>query len=333
MPEVGSSERLTLEGRPGSALREDFAEAVRAGLGQRPRSLPCRFFYDEQGSRLFEAITRLAEYYPPEAEREILAAHAEEIAASVPPGAELVELGSGSGEKTRLVIAALLARHPRLRYLPIDISRSALEESARVLLSDHPGLYVHALWSDYAEGVRALAARRARPRLVLWLGSSVGNFDREEAAGELRRLRAALAARDRLLLGVDLRKSRAVLERAYDDPAGVTARFNLNLLDRIDRELGGDFASARFRHLARYREEEGRVELFLESERAQRVRIGALGLELDFEAGERIHTENSYKYSRREIEELARAGGFELRECWSDGGGRFCDALLAPSGL
>lgn len=334
MHEVVRNSRFVIRSQPRDELHDDFAGAVRAGLGARPRSLPCRFFYDAEGSRLFEEITRLEEYYPPAAETEILEARAAEIVACVPAGAELVELGSGSGRKTRVLIEAFLAAQGTLRYHPIDISRSAIEGSARELLADYPRLEVEAICGAYGTGVAALdgadARGDARARLLIWLGSSVGNFTRDEAAAELRAFRAAMGPNDRFLLGVDLRKSRAVLERAYDDSRGVTARFNLNLLARIDRELGGRFAGAQFRHVALYEEQEGRIETYLESVRDQRVRIEALDLELEFERGERIHTENSYKYSLQEIEELAERAGLALLESWTDARGRFCEALLAP---
>lgn len=330
MQQVIRGARLVVRSQPGSELRDDFAEEVRRGLCAAVKSLPCRFFYDEEGSRLFEEITQLPEYYPPAAETEILAERASHIVASVPAGAELVELGSGSGRKTRLLIEAFLASQGELRYLPIDISRAAIEASAHALLEDHPGLAVEAICATYEDGVAALAPEEARARLVIWLGSSVGNFTREQAGAELRRLRAAMRPEDRFLLGVDLRKSRAVLELAYDDPRGVTARFNLNLLARIDRELGGHFAHARFGHVARYVEDEGRIEMYLESLAEQRVRIEGLDLEVRFARGERIHTENSYKYSAREIDALAERGGFVVLERWTDRAGRFCEALLAP---
>lgn len=331
MQEEIKDSRLIIRSQPHAALRDDFAEEVRAGLSAKKKSLPCRFLYDAEGSRLFEEITHLEEYYPPAAELEILEARSVHIVSGLPAGTELVELGSGSGRKTRVLIEAFLASQEELRYHPIDISRAAIEESASVLLADYPGLDVVATCGTYQEAVAALHTDDANAQLLIWLGSSVGNFTREEAAEQMRGFRAAMEPDDRFLLGVDLRKSKEVLERAYDDSLGVTARFNLNLLARIDRELGGRFAGAEFAHDARYDEELGRVEIHLRSLRDQRVRIDALDLEVEFAAGELIHTENSYKYSDEEIDDLAHRAGFVVLERWTDARRRFCEALLAPA--
>lgn len=327
---LAAADRLTwIETAPQGLVR-DFASSVHEGLASRPRWLSCRWLYDERGSRLFEAICEQPEYYPTRAELAILRERAGEIAAALPPGGSLVELGSGSALKTRVLIEALLARDGTLRYVPVDISRSMLEHSSRALLEAYPALEILGVAAEYGAGLRELRRRIAGPKLVLWLGSNVGNFERPEAAAFLDELREGLSRDDRLLLGVDLRKDARVLERAYDDAAGVTARFNLNLLERINRELAGTFDLAAFRHLARYDEPEGRVEMHLECLRDQRVRIGALGLELDFRRGETIHTENSYKYSPAEIDALAAVAGFELEARWFDPERRFSLQTLRP---
>lgn len=312
----------------------DFAQDVAAGLTDHPRRLHCRYFYDEQGSLLFEQICALPEYYLTRAETEILSHHAAELAALVPTNGTLVELGSGSSVKTRLLIEALLRRHGRLHYAAIDISRSMLESSAHTLLADYPALEMTAVAAEYRAGLALLLqggeATAAGPRLILWLGSNVGNFHRDEAAAFLAGLRAGMRPGDRLLLGADLRKDRAVLEPAYDDAQGVTARFNLNLLARINRELGGDFVLDDFEHRAVYDEALGRVEIYIVSKRAQRVTVLGLGLEVEFAAGEAIHTENSYKYSLPEIATLAEAAGLYVERQWFDGARRFSENLLAP---
>lgn len=310
---------------------DSLASAVSAGLAERPRSLPCRFLYDEQGSALFEDICELPEYYLTRAERQLLSDHADEIVARFPQRATLVELGSGSSTKTRLLIEALLRRQPRLRYVPIDISRSILEESAEALLEDYGALEIHAIAGEYGEGLRHVREETRVPKVIAWLGSNVGNFGRAAAARFLGSIRDVLADDDRLLVGIDLRKDRAVLEAAYDDAAGVTARFNLNLLARINRELDADFDLTGFRHYARWREDEGRVELGLESLRSQRVAIKGIGLSLRFEPGERIHTEDSYKYSEREIRELASRSGLALEQHWLDASGGYSLHLMAPA--
>ena len=308
----------------------DFAAAVAAGLSLAEKSLPCRFLYDPRGSQLFEAICEAPEYYLTRAEHEILEARAGAIAARFDAPITLVELGSGSARKTRLLIEAFRSRHAALRYVPIDISRSALEASARSLLARYPGLEVCAIASEYHEGLRRMREATAGPKLIAWLGSNVGNFERAPAAGFLRRVRRALAEGDRLLLGIDLRKPRDVLEAAYDDPRGVTARFTLNLLLRINRELGGRFAPAAFAHRARWLEAEGKIEIHLVSRERQRVAIAALGLEVEFAKGEAIHVEDSFKYSPAEIDDLLEAASLRSDERWLDARARFALVLCAP---
>ncbi len=323
-------ERLTLIETPSAGDPAAFARDVAAGLARTPKRLPCRYFYDREGSLLFEAICRLPEYYVPRAEREILERRAPEIAACLPLGAALVELGSGSAAKTRLLIEALLRRQGALRYVPVDVSRSMLEESAFGLLADYPLLQIVAVAAEYEEGLGVLGRAADGPKLILWLGSNIGNLERPEAAAFLRRVRELMTPDDRLLVGIDLRKDRTVLERAYDDAQGVTARFNRNILARINRELGGRFDLDTFRHRAVYDEAAGRVEMYLVSMQAQRVPIERLGLEVTFAAGEAIHTENSYKYAPSEIDALAEAAGLRVEQRWLDGGRRFSDNLLAP---
>ncbi len=299
------------------ALLQRFASDVRAGLLARPKELSCQYFYDREGSELFEQICRLREYYLTRAESEILVAHARGIAQHYPSGVSVAELGSGSSIKTRILLEALLA-NGSVRYVPIDISGELLAQTTERLLLDYPGLAVDPVADDYQQGLAYFAQETVGPKLVLWLGSSIGNLDRTSAAEFLRGVRGMLDPSDRLLVGIDLRKSPKILERAYDDEHGVTAQFNLNLLARINRELGGRFDLSTFRHRIRYDEGEGRVEMYLESQRDQVVPIAVLGEEFAFRAGERIHTENSYKYSLAEIERLARAASLRLAQRWFD---------------
>ena len=323
--------------RPGFTLIEGsrdeqlaaFARDVKAGLTGSPKRLPCRYFYDHEGSRLFDAICALPDYYIPQAETEILRARAAEVAGLCPDGTLLVELGSGSAVKTRILIEALLRRQGMLRYIPVDISPTALEESSRSLLRDFPALIVTAVVAEYHAGLGHLKREADLPKLIVWLGSNIGNFDRSDAARFLRGLRDLMSPVDRVLVGIDLRKDRPTLDRAYDDPQGVTARFNLNLLVRINREFGGQFDLATFRHRAVYNEDAGRVEMYLVSARAQRVRVDHLRLEVPFAEGEAIHTEDSYKYSAAEIEGLATAADLRLEHQWFDAGGRFSVNLFA----
>jgi dimethylhistidine N-methyltransferase len=275
---------------------DSFAEAVQAGLAATPKHIPCRFLYDEEGSKLFEEICSLREYYLTRAEREILEARRDEIADLFPEPILLAELGSGSSNKTRLLIEAFLHRHGGLRYVPIDISRSMLEASALEILETYDSVEIRAIAGEYQEGLRHLRSQTGRTKLIAWLGSTLGNLDRADALRFLDDVGRTLAAPDRFLLGIDLRKDREVLQRAYDDEQGVTARFSLNLLGRVNRELGGCFDLDGFQHHAAYDEEEGRIVIHLESRRHQRVAIDALDLEVEFAEGEGIHIENSYKY-------------------------------------
>ncbi len=307
-----------------------LARDVRLGLTSSPKHLPCRYFYDTEGSRLFEAICRLPEYYLPRAEREILRAHAGEVASRFSGPITLVELGCGSAAKTRLLIEAFLRRHDTLRYVPVDISRTMLEETAGALVRDYAPLDVIAVCGDYEDGLRHMAEMTDRPRLLLWLGSSVGNLHRPEAAAFLGHIRRQTAPHDRVLIGIDLRKDPEVLLRAYDDSQGVTARFNLNILARLNRELDARFDLRAFRHRALYDDARGRIEMHLVSTRPQQVAIGRLGLTVHFEGGESIHTENSYKYSLGEIDALASEAGYSVEAQWLDAKRRFSVNLLAP---
>ena len=315
---------------PGEHL-DSLAAAVAEGLGKRPRSLPCRFLYDERGSELFEDICALPEYYLTRAEHQLLRDHADDVVSELPSHVTLAELGSGSSTKTRLLIEALLRRQSRLRYVPVDISRSILAESAESLLEDYGALEIHAIASEYQAGLRHVRDETQTPKLIAWLGSNVGNFDRTSAARFLHGIRDVMRTEDRLLVGIDLRKERSVLEAAYDDAAGVTARFNLNLLTRINRELDANFDLEHFRHYADWREDEGRVELGLVCAADQEVTIKALDLVLRFERGERIHTEDSYKYSFEEIEALGRRAGLALQKRWLDASGAYSLQLLSPA--
>ena len=330
------SERLRIH-RLTAAAGDDFAADVRRGLTAPRKFLLPKYFYDALGSRLFDAICLVPEYYLTRAEASIFEGHAAEIVEKARAGARrvtLFELGSGSAAKTRRIIDALLAAQPQLTYVPVDISTAALEESSNALLGDYDGLRVVAYAADYDTALPRLSENfEADARaLVLFLGSNVGNFGRGDARNFLRRVRAALRPGDLLLLGADLKKDAATLEAAYDDPVGVTAAFNLNLLARINRELGADFNVRDFRHVALYDADEGRVEMHLESSREQTVRVGAPGLEVRFAAGERIHTENSYKYSLDELSALAAETGFARDHTWLDPAGRFSSNLFVATG-
>jgi dimethylhistidine N-methyltransferase len=323
---AASAERFSLEELP--MAPDDFAASVRAGLTAPRKQLEPRFFYDALGSALFDAICELPEYYVTRAETEILTLHAAEIAAAFGSPVRLVELGSGSARKTRLLFDAILARQKTLDYAPVDVDAGMLEKSGRALLTEYDRLRVSALRGDFREPSRALAALPpARERtVVLFLGSSIGNLDPTEAVAMLRDLRGAMRKGDALFLGVDLRKAKEILEPAYDDALGVTAAFNLNLLQRINRELGGDFAMHRFAHRAFYFEALGRIEMHLVSRARQTVRVQ--DYEVAFEDGETIHTENSWKYDEESLAALASEAGFAVERRWTDAREWFADVLM-----
>lgn len=333
-PGYPSDDRLIIHDLASMAVRTSFAEDVRQGLLQHPRRLFPKYFYDELGSQLFEAICLLPEYYLTRAENEIMAHRASEIVSEVERPVRLLEMGSGSASKTRRIIEAILSAQPDLLYIPIDISATAIETSSRVLLQAYARLKINAFAGDYYSGLKALVAdeyRSSDRTLALFLGSNIGNFDRDEARTFLLALRSVLSGGDALLLGADLKKEREVLEAAYDDSLGITAAFNLNLLSRINRELDADFNLRAFRHYAHYNEEAGRIEIYIESLRSQTVRVGRLELEIHFEEGERIHTENSYKYDMADLSRLAAETGFAFSRTWLDSMERFSSNLFIAS--
>jgi L-histidine N-alpha-methyltransferase len=312
---------------------EDFQRDVREGLTAPHKWLPPRWFYDALGSSLFDAICFLPEYYVMRAESEVLTTHRDAIVEALGSNVRLVELGSGTARKTRILLDALTARQAAVEYIPIDVDAGMLERSARELSNEYPNLRVTPVSSDFTQPSIALASagpmQGTQSRtIVLFLGSTIGNLDPDAAVAMLRDLRNGLRAGDALLLGADLRKSRDVLEPAYDDPLGVTAAFNLNLLARINRELGGHFPLDTFRHRAFYDETRGRVEMHLVSTRAQRIRIDALELEVPFDEGETIHTESSYKHDAETLATLAAGSGFTIESQWTDRRNWFADVLM-----
>ncbi|CAL9349877.1 Histidine N-alpha-methyltransferase [Streptomyces sp. enrichment culture] len=309
--------RTLPEDATGAALRAD----VLSGLTGTPKTLPPKWFYDARGSELFERITELPEYYPTRAEREILAARAGEIAAAT--GARtLVELGSGSSEKTRYLLDALTGLRV---YLPVDVSESALARAGRALAAERPGLEVHALVADFTAGLTLPDA--PGPRLVAFLGGTVGNLLPAERAAFLASVHALLSPGDALLLGTDLVKDEGVLVRAYDDAAGVTAAFDKNVLAVVNRELGADFDPAAFDHVALWDAEREWIEMRLRSRTAQTVKVPALDLAVDFAAGEELRTEVSAKFREEGVRGELAAAGLDLSHWWTDGGGRFALSL------
>ncbi len=308
--------------------RAGLAEDVRRGLTKEPKRFLPKYFYDQLGSQLFEAICLLPEYYLTRAENEILDQYADEIVSSLDGNTTLLEMGSGSASKTRLIIEALLRKQPELLFIPVDISASALDSSSRILLQSYPQLSIEAYAADYFAGLAELRKKPRARTLALFLGSNISNFDPDEALKFLRALRQVLRAGDALLLGADLKKEKSILEAAYNDALGVTAAFNLNVLARINRELGGNFDLRAFQHHAFYNEVLGRVEIYIESTRAQTVCISELEMEVQFGTGEQIHTENSYKYDLSDIAKLAAETGFTRARTWLDQKQQFSSNLL-----
>jgi L-histidine Nalpha-methyltransferase len=317
-----------------SALRLD----ARAGLTATPKTLPPKWFYDAEGSALFEKITGLPEYYPTRTERSILIATADEIAAA--SGARtLVELGSGSSEKTRLLLDALRSAGTLRCYVPVDVSESALVLAGDALAAEYPGLDVHAVVSDFEEHLglpdsdegASSDGAGSGPRLVAFLGSTIGNMVPAQRASFLRRVRSQLRPTDAFLLGTDLVKDPAILVAAYDDTAGVTAAFNKNVLAVMNASLGADFDLDSFDHVAAWDAKAEWIEMRLRSATSQQVRVPDIGLTVHFDAGEEMRTEVSAKFRRSGVERELAAAGFAMRSWWTDPAGQFGLSLSVPA--
>jgi L-histidine Nalpha-methyltransferase len=296
---------------------EAIAFDVYEGLTASPRHLPSKLFYDEAGSKLFEQITELPEYYLTRTERSIFESYAADIIHQAGSSLTLVELGAGTATKTSILLEELLRQQSRALFYPIDVSPTALDQAVRQLSTEFPSLRVNPVVADYTGGVPALSRISGR-KLVLYIGSSIGNFEPPHAIRILRRIRQTLRSGDSLLLGADYAKNPKILVPAYDDAQGITAMFNKNILARLNRELGADFDLDAWRHVALWSRRCSRMEIFLESRREQSAFVPALDLDLTFAPGERIHTENSYKYTDAMIDSILRESGFALEHTWSD---------------
>jgi L-histidine N-alpha-methyltransferase len=299
-----------------------IAADVHEGLTSKPKWLSPKLFYDAEGSALFEQITELPEYYLTRTERSILLEKADEIAKAAGKRLSLIELGAGTASKTRILIAAALRRQKEVSFYPIDVSRSALDEAVASLNGDFPGLRVSPVVADYSHGLGQLTKTPGR-KLLLYLGSSIGNFEPMEAGRMLHMMRSSLNRGDALLLGTDMVKPPEILIPAYDDALGITAEFNRNILRHINRELDADFDPATFKHLAFWNKSFSRMEMHLVSTRPQVINIRALQMCVNFTKGERIHTENSYKFTQPVVDSILNLAGFTRESTWTDPQGWF----------
>jgi L-histidine N-alpha-methyltransferase len=325
----GASNEVRIERHHSDAdVAAALAADVLRGLTATHKWLPPKWFYDDAGSALFGQITRLQEYYPTRREREVLATHASDIAAQTQAGM-LVELGAGSAEKTRVLLDALLLEGTLEHFVPVDVSDSALIEAATAVAQEYPGLEVHGVVADFEAHLELLPT--GDRRLVAFLGGTIGNFEPASRAEFLSRVAESLRPDDSFLLGTDLVKDQDRLVRAYDDAAGVTGRFNLNVLAVVNRELGADFDLSAFSHVALWNTEEQWIEMRLRSARAQTVHVKALDLDVSFAAGETMRTEISAKFTRARVEREFAAAGLRLASWWTDPAGDFAVSLGVPA--
>jgi len=322
------SDRFELVTVPRAKGVASFAQDVAAGLSAMPKRVPSKYLYDDVGSALFDAITRLPEYYLTRAETEILSEWGWQMVRLLDAPLDFLELGSGSAIKTRLLIGEALRVQDELHYSPIDISIEAICSSSLALVESFPGLHVRAYAGDYFDVLESQPMLSDRKMLAMLMGSNIGNYEPNEARLLFSLLGSALRPGDGLLIGTDLRKDRATLEMAYDDRIGVTSAFNRNVLARINRELDADFDLRKFRHVVHYDERRGSVDSFLEAQERMALQISGADLRITVEAGERIHTESSYKFADEDVARLAEGGGFRPQSVWQDRAKRFSVHLL-----
>jgi dimethylhistidine N-methyltransferase len=323
---MAASAQTALRRAP-DVVESDFADDVVAGLSARPKRLSPKYFYDQLGAQLFEEITRLPEYYPTRCELAILETHAAEMAKLMPADAALIEFGSGSTRKARMLLEAAPAI---TAYVPVDISSEMLQQEAAELRPDYPRLTVIPVEADFTKPFQLPPGITSRPHVGFFPGSTIGNFEPHAAAAFLRHAASMLGGGSTLIIGFDLVKDVHVLNAAYNDAAGVTARFNLNLLTRINRELGGSFDLGAFCHQAFYNSERRRIEMHLASRKRQKVKVA--GRSFEFRAGETIHTENSYKYTPESFGAMARGSGWAPVGSWTDPNGYFSVQALSQKG-
>ncbi|WP_299757267.1 L-histidine N(alpha)-methyltransferase [uncultured Pontibacter sp.] len=315
----------------GSTDTTAFAKDVAKGLSQKQKSLSSRYFYDGTGSRLFQQIMELPEYYLTRCELEVLTENKQDMAEQFSNGGffHLIDLGAGDALKTKILLKELSGQQSAFDYVPVDISGDAMQELSESLQQELPQVKVEAVVGEYFRALEWLQENKSERKVVLFLGSNIGNFEQEESINFLRSIRSYLQTGDQLLMGIDLRKDPETILKAYNDAAGVTAAFNLNLLHRINRELNADFDVSQFCHHAIYNPLEGVMRSFIVSKTDQDVRIGKADITIHFEAWEAIHTENSYKYSIPLIGELGQQCGFKIETVFYDSQKRFADVLFS----
>lgn len=296
---------------------DSFLEDVQQGLGQTPKTLPCKYFYDERGSELFEEITALPEYYPTRTEIAIMERWVDDMLQRCGNRIRLVELGSGASVKTRILLEALQRKGIRVQYVPIDISRDFLLKTAQHIAEQFPRVQVRAVCADYTQGLHWLGGQQQNAQTVVYFpGSTLGNFTKEEARVFVQNIREQLRVGDGFLLGTDLKKDEAVLHAAYNDAQGITAQFNLHVLERINDELGADIPVEHYRHDAVYNAAEGRIEMYLRSASTHAISVGDQTFAVN--QGESILTEYSHKFDGVQISALAQATGFAVEQTWTD---------------
>jgi L-histidine Nalpha-methyltransferase len=317
----------------GSEDRAHFAQHADQGLSQDPKQLSSRYFYDAKGSQLFQEIMALPEYYLTRAEHELFLQHRTAMARAFAEQGyfHLVDLGAGDATKTKLLLHELVAQDKAFDYVPLDISGDAMQELVQDLQENLPAIPVKAVVAEYLTGLQWLQDALPERKVVLFLGSNIGNFERGEGLAFLRQIRERLQPGDMLLLGVDLCKDPDTILAAYNDASGVTAAFNLNLLKRMNRELGGDFDVSQFKHFALYDPQEGVMKSYLVSKREQTVRLQATGKQYTFAAWEAVHTENSHKYTLQQATDMGQQAGFELVSSYQDAKGLFADMLFVAT--
>ncbi|MGE4132384.1 MAG: L-histidine N(alpha)-methyltransferase [Bdellovibrionales bacterium] len=311
------------------AFRETFALDVLTGFSSKPKGLPSKYFYDATGSELFQKITETEEYYPFRAEMSLLTEHANKIVADFPKKFSLVELGAGDGKKTRVLLSELLKQGADFEYLPIDISEAAVADLTSRLTKERPELKIHGIVSEYADGLNWINRNRKGPKVVLLLGSNIGNFNQTQAIVFLRVIWNVLNAGDALFVGFDLKKDVDVMINAYNDRQEFTSRFNLNVLTRINRELGGNFQVENFEHFGTYNPRIGAMESYIISKCDQTVYIRHLQKSFKFKAFEAIHMEYSYKYTLGDVEFLAQETGFRVLQHYLDSKKYYSDFLFS----